>query len=165
MNPVVKSWPALVVGVVLSAWLAGCGNSEPAGGGGEAGHGHQPKNGGYLVEVGRHEFNLEVLRDPAAGRLTVWLLDAHAENYVRSGAAQLDLEITAGGTTRNLPLAAVASAATGEKVGDTSQFEGVAEWLRGTSPLTVRLPRLSLRGKTFDGLSFAVPPREGTSHP
>lgn len=163
MSPLAAAWKPWVGTLALGLALVGCGRSDHAEHAGEGGHGHQPKNGGHLVEVGRHEFNLEVLRDAGAGRLTVWLLDAHAENYVRVAATNLDLEITAGGTTRNLSLQAVANAATGEKVGDTSQFEGTADWLKGTGNFSVRVPRLSLRGKAFDGLPFDFPPRDDHS--
>lgn len=164
MNPFTNAWKPVAASIALGLALAGCGRSDHGDHAGEGGHGHQPKNGGHLIEVGQHEFNLEVLRDAAAGRLTVWLLDAHAENYVRVAATQLDLEVTAGGTLRNLSLQAVANAATGEKVGDTSQFDGTADWLKGAGSLSVRVPKLSLRGKAFDGLSFEFPPRDDHSH-
>ena len=95
-----------------------------------SGHVHVAPHGGTLVEIGEHTYNVELLRDKTAGKLTAWVLDAHAENFVRLKAPAIALVAMPGGTFTPLSLKAVANAVTGEKVGDTSQFEVEADWLK-----------------------------------
>lgn len=145
---------ALTLGL-LSAGLAlvGCGkkagHDEDHAGHEAAHHAHLALHGGTLVEVGEHQFNLEFLHDPAAGKLTLWVLDAHAENFVRIPMRTIQLITADGGTEQTLSLAAVANPATGEAIGDTSQFEGTAPWLKDVTTVPVRLPSIEIRGTAF----------------
>lgn len=122
------------------------------------GHAHTAPHGGNLVEIGEHQFNVELLLDPAAGKLTAWLLDAHAEHFVRSAAPGLDAVFQVAGETRPLTLLPVANSATGETIGNTSQFEATAEWLKGAGPLAGEFPRLEFRGAVFSAVKFKVSP-------
>jgi len=133
----------------------GCSKEEEHGHGG---HAHEPKNGGVLVEVGRHQFNFEILSDAAAGKLTVWVLDAHAENYVRIPAPTLQVSATVDGGEKVLALTAVANAASGEKVGDTSQFEGSAEWLKKGGGFSGVIKSVQLGGQSFGDVTFRYEP-------
>ena len=129
-------------------------------------HAHQPKNGGQLIEVGNHQFNLEILPDPALGRFTIWVLDAHAENYVRIPVRSLELTLQTGGAEHLLSFPAIANPASGETVGDTSQFEAAAEWLKSVRNLTGTVRGLVIRGHPFGDLPFRYPsPAEtGSGH-
>ena len=82
--------------VLLLCTFAGCSKnseykdySKAPGGEAHAGHNHShghvhtAPHGGTLVELGNHAYNVELLRDPATGKLTAWILDAHAENFIR----------------------------------------------------------------------------------
>lgn len=149
-----------VLAALLLIGLAACGKHDhehakaPSGGG----HVHVAPHGGTLVEVGDHAYNLELLRDAASGRLTVWVLDGHAENFTRIKATSLDLTVTVGGEKRPLTLKAVANTATGETVGDTSQFEAQADWLKTAPALNGVVPVLEIRGTKFEQLRFQLPP-------
>lgn len=139
--------------------LAGCGKHDadhrhPSAGG----HAHTAPHGGTLVEIGEHAYNLELLRDQTAGKLTVWILDGHAENFVRLKAPALELVATVGGAPRPLLLKAVASAATGETVGDTSQFEAQADWLKTAGGFEVRLAAIEIRGTKFGPIGAKLAP-------
>ena len=144
------AWAALA----LVPWLApGCGKHDdhaPA----SSGHAHQPQNGGQLLEVGKHQFNIEVLVDASKGKVTAWILDAHAEDYVRIPAPALRLSAVAGGQPLEVTLAAVANPASGERVGDTSQFEGAAEWLKTTPAFSGTFHDVSIRGAAFGNVPF-----------
>lgn len=150
----------LSLGVAISLAVTGCGRSEPvpAASGGH-GHAHTAKYGGVLVEVGNHEFNLEVLVDPKAGKLTVWTLDAHAEAYVRIAAKTLDVTAKAGetGVVQALSLKAVANPVTGEVEGSTAQFETTADWLKGATDVEGAVKDVTLGGKTFTEVKFDWP--------
>ncbi len=149
-----------VLAVVAAGWLTGCkekaDHDHDHGGGG--GHAHEAKNGGMLVEVGTHQFNLELLSDPASGKLTVWILDAHAEDYVRIPAPALEVKATVGGEAKTVTLAAVANAASGETVGNTSQFEGSADWLKGSGGFSGVVGSVTLGGKNFGDVAFEYVP-------
>ena len=152
-----RAWAlALVAG--LSLWNVGCSKDDDHDHAGHAGggHAHQAKNGGQLVEVGKHQFNFELLPDAKAGKLTAWVLDAHAESYVRIAAPTLQVKATVDGQEKVLVLAAVANAASGEKVGETSQFEGSAEWLKTANGFSGKILGVTLGGQNFGDVAFEV---------
>ena len=148
--------------------LAGCGKPAPSGlanDGTGHGHSHTAKYGGVLVEIGSHEFNLEVLVDPAAGKLTIWTLDAHAEGYVRVAAKTLDVAVKVNnGAAQDLVTKAVANPATGEVEGSTAQFEATAAWLKGAQDVDGIVKSVTLGGKTFTDLKFDWPHGADNGH-
>ena len=143
----------------MAVLLAGCGgepkNDHAAGP--SHGHSHQPKYGGTMVELGEHQGNLEFVRDASAGRLTAYVLDAHAENFVRVPLASFTLATTIAGKAETLVFQPVANAATGEKPGDTSQFEASAGWLKTAPVFDAVLPQITVRGTTFKDVRFNFP--------
>lgn len=143
--------------LLLPLLLAGCGKKHDEHAHNAAGHGHvhRAPHGGQLVEIGAHQYNLEFVRDPVAGKLTAYALDGHAENFVRLAQPQIELSIMRGGLGTTLVLQAVANPATGETVGDTSQFEGTAEWLQGSIPFDATVKSVTFRGTTFSNVRFA----------
>ena len=119
------------------------------------GHAHTAPHGGILVELGNHAYNVELLRDPATGKLTAWILDAHAENFVRIASPAIEVVAMPGGKFTPLSLAAVANPATGETVGSTSQFEVQADWLKTSGPFT-GIFTVEIRGTKFEKVGFAL---------
>lgn len=146
--------PRFLLAFALLFTLAGCGKSSQGGGGG---HAHTAPHGGKLVELGQHAYNVELVRDAAAGKLTAYMLDGHAENFIRIEAPSLALVFTVNGEPHGLLLRAVASQATGETVGNTSQFEAEAEWLKGAGELSGVIKTLPIRGSVFSDVSFRLP--------
>lgn len=120
-------------------------------------HHHTAPHGGTLVELGEHQFNLEIVRDAAAGTLTVYVLDGHAENFIRTPLPGIALIATVNGLPQPLALTASASQETGEKVGDTSAFAGQAGWLKTTANFDVVIPVLEIRGAKFTDVKFNFP--------
>ena len=153
--------------VLLLCTFAGCSKhsehkdySKAPGGDAHAGHNHgghahTAPHGGTLVELGDHAYNIELLRDPATGKLTAWILDAHAENFVRIASPALELVAMPGGKFTPLSLAAVANPATGETVGSTSQFEVQADWLKTSGPFS-GIVTVEIRGTKFEKVAFAL---------
>ncbi|MBM3856059.1 MAG: hypothetical protein FJ399_23365 [Verrucomicrobia bacterium] len=148
----------LFLACLALSYLPGCGKSDHGHTAAGGGHAHTAPHGGVLVELGDHAANLEVLRNAATGKLTVWVLDGHAENFLRLKATSLALVATIGAEKRPLTLQAVANSATGETVGDTSQFETQADWLKGTAPIEFAVPALEIRGAKFAPTTFRLPP-------
>ncbi len=122
-----------------------------------SGHAHKPLMGGELVEVGEHQFNLEFKFDAARGVLQAWVLDGHAENFVRVAMASFDVQ-EADGAKRLITLHAVANDITGEKAGDTSAFEGAAPWLREVKHFDGVVKAIRVRGQDFRDLDFHLHP-------
>jgi hypothetical protein len=126
----------------------------------DAHHAHTAPHGGTLVEVGEHQFSLEFVRDAAAGTLTAYVLDGHAENFVRLGAKVIEVAIDVKGRVEKLTLAAVANELSGETVGDTSQFTVQADWLKREGEFKGRIAVLEIRGMTFKDIAFGFPVSE-----
>ena len=129
---------------------AGCGQGGGSSGGG---HAHTAPHGGLLVEVGDHAYNLEFVLDREAGKLTAYVLDGNAENFIRTDLPGIVLTAN----DRALTLVPVANAATGETVGSTAQFEAAADWLKAPGALAVKVPALTLRGNAFSAIEATVP--------
>lgn len=147
-----------LLAAALFAGAAGCGDAhgpdedhDHAGG-----HAHRPKYGGKLVELGDHEANLEFVLDPADGKLTAYVLDAHAENFIRLPVDSFVVVAVADGDERSLVFRPVGNAATGEKAGDTSQFEATADWLKSAGTFTATLVELPVKSKTYRDVQFSL---------
>lgn len=146
---------SLSLAFLAPLFFAGCGKKHDEHAHSAAGgHSHAAPHGGQLVEIGAHQYNLEFVRDPVAGKLTAYALDGHAENFVRLAQPEIELAITRAGLGTTLVLKAVANPATGETVGDTSQFEGTAEWLQGSIPFDATVKSVTFRGTTFANVRF-----------
>lgn len=119
-------------------------------------HVHRAPHGGVLVELGEHAYNLEFVRESETGKLSAYVLDGHAENFIRIKAASFDVVANVGGEKKTLTLKAVANAATGETVGDTSQFDADAAWLKGTPAFDGVVVALDVRGSKFADVAFSL---------
>ncbi len=148
----------IVLLAVVTLGVAGCGGSkEPEAEHGQGGHAHEAKYGGQLVELGHHEGNLEIVVDAKVGKLTAYVLDAHAENFVRLPLESITVVVTAGEGEKTLALKPVGNPATGEKPGDTSQFEGSADWLKNVASFKATVRELPVKYKTFQNVQFSWP--------
>ena len=138
------------------ALTAGCGKQQPTPTAATGGHVHRAPHGGTLVEVGDHAYNLEFLSERGDGKLTAYVLDGHAENFVRIAAPSFDIVAFVEGERRPLTFRAVANQATGETVGDTSQFEAQADWLKKLAEFPGTLPTLEIRGSKFENVALYI---------
>jgi hypothetical protein len=120
-------------------------------------HEHKAPHGGTAVVLGDEAYHLEFVHSPVAGTLTAFVLDAHMENFIRLNLPSFDVVANVGGEARPLTLHAVANTATGETIGDTSQFEAQADWLKSTTNFTATLKSLIIRGTAFTDVSFSIP--------
>lgn len=147
---------SLVHVVALLFWLslAGCAKHDSSASGG--GHVHKAPHGGKLVELGQHAYNVELVRDIATGKLTAYLLDGHAENFIRIAAPAIEVTAFSGGQKRTLALQAVANTVTGETVGNTSQFEAQADWLKAGGELNGEIGAAEIRGTRFGPTAFQL---------
>ncbi|HEX2852009.1 MAG TPA: hypothetical protein VHO24_02135 [Opitutaceae bacterium] len=120
-------------------------------------HVHAAPHGGTLVEIGEHTYTIEFVRDAEAGKLSAYILDGHAENFIRIAAKSFDVIATLPGGAQTITLNAKADPATGEKVGDTSLFEGQADWLKTTPVFDAAVARLNIHGTSVLNIAFNFP--------
>lgn len=130
--------------------------------GAEAGHVHVAPHGGVLVEVGEHRYNVEFLFEAERGVMLAWVLDAHAEDFVRVTQPSFEVTARAGGEIHPLTFKAVGNAMTGETAGDSSQFEAPAEWLRTAPSFHGVVKEITVRGVRFADIAFDYPAAEKT---
>ncbi len=142
----------------VSLLLGACSNKEEV----EApapmqAHEHHAPHGGTAVVLGDEAFHLEIVGVPGESRLTAYVLDDEMENFIR--ISQLDFEVVANvaGVIQPLTFVAVANPATGETVGDTAQFEVLADWIATTPRFDATLIKIVVKGETFSGVHFNFP--------
>jgi hypothetical protein len=119
-------------------------------------HVHVAPHGGTLVPLDGHAYNVELVRDADAGKLIAYILDAHAENFIRITTPGFEVVAISNGERRPLTLRAIANQATGETVGDTSQFEAQADWIKQAKPFAGEITALDLRGNKFERVTFQL---------
>ena len=119
-------------------------------------HVHSAPHDGTLVEIGDHAYQLELVRDSTAGTLTAYVLDGHAENFVRIASLAIELIAMPSGQYTPLTLRAFANPSTGETIGDTSQFAVQADWLKTAGGFS-GIFTIEIKGTTFEQVSYHVP--------
>lgn len=119
---------------------------------------HKPLMGGQLVEIGEHQFNLELKYDGERGVLQAWILDAHAENFVRVPFLTFAIQEEEG-QKRVITLKAIGSEISGETPGDSSSFEGEARWLGEIEHFDGIVPAITIRGAEFRDVDFHFHPK------
>jgi hypothetical protein len=139
--------------------VAACSKSGPAtpAAAPAAKHEHHAPHGGTPVVLGAEIYHLELVLDPAAGKLSAFVLDGEMENFIRVKQPSFEVVATAGGASHTLAFRAVADSATGETVGDTALFEASADWLKSAKNFAGILTSLDVRGTVFTGVAFNFP--------
>lgn len=156
-----KSCLLSAIAVFFCAVVAGCAKKDaPAGhdhAAAPAKHEHHAPHDGTAIVLGKEEYHLELVLDAAAGKLTAYVLDGELENFIRVKAPAFEVVATVGAEKKTLTFQAVANPATGETVGDTSQFEAQANWLKTTKTFDAELAALKIRNATFLHVAFNFP--------
>jgi hypothetical protein len=155
----------LAFSTLLLAALAGCSKSDSkSAADAHAGHDHAahkhehvPPHGGTPVVLGNEAYHLELVREAATGKLSLYVMDGELENFVRINATTVEIVATVAGQPTPLVLAAVANPMTGEKTGDTSLFEATAEWLKTTPAFDAVLTRIEIRTNVYTAVAFNFP--------
>lgn len=107
--------------------------------------------------LGDEDYHIELVLDPAEGKLSAYVLDGEMEGFIRSSSATLEITATVDGAPRTLVLEAVPNPETGETVGDTALFEARADWLRSSTGFDAVLKAVAIRGTTFADVKFNFP--------
>ena len=120
-------------------------------------HVHSPLMGGELIAVGEHGsgYNLEIIIDEL-DRLSIYILDAHAEGFVRISQPTLVVLINENNQSMVLKLDAVADSATGETVGDTSHFRS-SNSIQATTPFEGNIKSLAIGSRKYNQTKISYP--------
>ena len=121
----------------------------------EGGHEHSAPHGGALVELGEEFAHVEIVLDAATGKVTAYALDGEAEKSVR--VKQSEIEIAVKNPAVTIKLGGVANALTGEAAGDTSEFSGQSDRLKGATDFNGVIQTISIKGKQFKDVAFNFP--------
>ena len=119
-------------------------------------HVHKPLLGGQLMALGEHGsgYNMELLID-GNKCFSVYILDAHAENFVRIEQESLQVDLSDENKT-SLILHAVADSATGETVGNTSHFKTKGK-VENLLPIKGVIQMIEIGSKQYSEIDFAFP--------
>lgn len=120
------------------------------------GHEHVAPHGGTAIELGEEAFHVELVLDAEQGLLTAYVLDGELENFIRCDLERIQILVTEPVPT-TLNLLPVANPATGETVGQTSQYEVRADWLRAAPRFSAEISQIRIRGQVFEKVAFRFP--------
>ena len=148
-------WKNIVVWI-YPVLLAGCGGSSTPGHA-SGGHHHPPPHGGAGVVLGKEDFHIEFLHNPDSDTMTAWFFTPHMEDYLRIKTDSFDVVAKLPDGEQILTFKAVANPATGETVGDTSQFEVRSGWLKNAEHFDAVLKKILIRTNLYEGVSFNYP--------
>lgn len=148
----------IILSSIILTFNWGCSDEREKGGNSGGGHVHQAMRGGILMELGPHGsgHNLELLQNNK-GEFEIFILDAHADNYVRIKQSTIELNLADNNST--LTLNAVADPATGEKVGDSSLFRS-SQSIQNLLPMKAEIVDLKIGSSNYSNtpLSFSGNP-------
>lgn len=151
--------------LLVAAFVAACSpQSSEKSAGKKGGHAHVAPHGGTLVEIGDHQFNVEFVHNEENGTLSAYTLDAHAENFLRTAMTSFDVIISAGGESRTVTFKPVANTASGETVGDTSQYDATAPWLKDKHAFAGIIGKIDFRGTVFTDVPFRFTEKKDGDH-
>jgi hypothetical protein len=120
-------------------------------------HHHHAPHAGTVVALGDEAYHVELVLEDGTGKLQAYVLDSELENFVRSSSPSITLSATVAGVARELVLSAVANPETGESAGDTSLFEGEADWLKNRPHFDAVLKSVAIRGGSYADVRFNFP--------
>jgi hypothetical protein len=145
--------------IALACFCVGCGKSAPdsAPSVSPAKHQHIPPHGGTPVVLGKEEYHLELVLDAPAATMQAYVLDGEMEEFVRIAAVSFEVVVAQPGGDVALVFQAVTNRATGETVGDTSQFAAHAEWLKTTKTFDGVLKVLAVKDTVYKHVPFNFP--------
>ena len=118
-------------------------------------HEHHAPHKGTLVEFGEEFAHLELVIDQASGKISGYVLDGEAEKPVR--IAQKDITLKVAKEDFSITLKAVANELSSEKEGDTSEFSGQSDKLKGLKNFDALVLQITVKGKEFKEVKFNFP--------
>lgn len=146
------------IGWTAAVLVAGCGPSAPAPvpAPGSSHHKHLPPHGGTVVELGSEQHHLELVHEAGSDQIAAFVLDGEMENFIRISQPQFQVRVMRPALGL-LEFQAVERSATGERVGDTSEFAASAPWVKTNAVFDGTLSEIKIAGRTYRDISFNYP--------
>ena len=120
----------------------------------ETGHAHTANYGGRLVELGDHEFQVELLLYPEEGRLEAYTFDGCAEKPVACAMQSITVQGEADGEAFTVELQPQANIYAKQTEGKATKFSGTHEQLKGLKGFKGTIAKLVLVDRTFESIAF-----------
>jgi len=120
-------------------------------------HVFEAPHGGTLLMIGSEFAHVELVHDPSTGGLVAYVLDGEAKLGVRLAQETIEVDLVGDPPHGSVVLHAVANLLTGERSGDSSEFRGRSELLRGRTSFDGVIRGLDLKGTCVEELAFNVP--------
>src|SRR5688572_28783786 len=117
-----------VLTLTAGLFAGGCNKSTQT----ASGHGHDhksgPPHGGTPVQVGGHDFHLELVNDAGAGKMLAYVFDAHLEHAESVPPTTFELTAKVGGTEQR----AIFNPGDGSRpaLTEVNVFHATADWLK-----------------------------------
>lgn len=127
-------------------------------------HVHEPPHGGTAVVLGDEAHHLELVLDPVNKVMDAYVLDSEMERFERLRASSLTVRAQVAGAEQVLVFEAVANPATGETVGNTSQFRARADWLGTVTSFDAVLSQIEVGGVIYSNVVFNFPKGNESAH-
>lgn len=128
-------------------------------------HEHKAPHGGCLVVIGDEFAHVEFVLDAATGKLTGYVLDGEAEKAVRIKQKEIKISVKGLGAKEfEVELKAVENVLSGETPGDTSQFEGTHETLKGAKHFDGKIDKIEIKGQKAKDITFDFPHGNEEAH-
>ena len=150
------------ISIIAALLTLGCDDHSNSHNGESGGHHvHTAPHGGELYELGPHGsgFNFELFLNQE-GKLDLYVLDAHAENFVRIEQSDITISMTEDNSTI-LSLKAVADSATGETIGNTSRFQSEKS-VKDLLPIKGKIKEILIGSSSYEDeiISFTGNPKK-----
>ena len=119
-------------------------------------HSHHPPHRGTTVELGKEEYHLELVHESGTSQMTAYILDGEMEKFIRVPLGEFLIHIV-GQSGETLRFQAVGNPATGEKIGDSSEFIASSSWLTNHGLFDGIVVEIKIGLKTYQGVTFSYP--------
>ena len=163
---------SVLITAVLTAGLfaAGCNKSSQTASNdhghdhGLDGHSHDkksgPPHGGTPVQVGGHDFHLELVNDTHAGKMLAYVFDDHLEHAESVPPTTFELIAKIGAMEHR----ATFNPGDGSRpaLAEVNVFHATADWLKTATNFDGVIPTITLKNETFTNVTFSYP--KGSSH-
>lgn len=122
-------------------------------------HEHHAPHQGTLVVLGKEFAHMEFVLDKKTGTLTAYALDGEAENSIDLAQGDIVVSVSPddGTLSVDVTLKPVENPLTGEVSGNTSQFQGQADQLKGAVHFSAVIKDVLVKGEDFKNVSFDFP--------
>ena len=122
------------------------------------GHHHEPPHGGTVIRLGDESFHMEWVKDLEAWIMRCFIMDGHLEKFIRITQASFDVSVhPADGPKLQWTFHAAGNRATGEQVGDTSEFNAQLSALPDKNTFEGNILAVHVSGQQFDNVAFKYP--------